>query len=122
MNDSHKIITIDGVEYENYIEQEPESNKGNLDNFKFFYKIFPENYNEIAPNTIIAYQQDNNQYNLGFLLKHIQPNIFILKNSRFYNIWSVVVSGSNNIYVKDINLHRRENRIKDKLYEIYNNK
>jgi len=120
MNESSKIITIDGVMYENYIEQEPEIKKGNLDNFRLYYKIFPEDYINIVPNTIIAYQLENNTYNLGSLIKFIEPNIFILKSTRDYYIWSIVVSEQNNIYIKDFNLHRRENMIKDKLFEIYN--
>lgn len=120
MNDSSKIITIDGIEYENYMEKEPDFKIGNLDNFKFYYEIFPENYNDIIPNTILAYQMDDNKYNVGILIKFIEPNIFILKSTRYYYIWSIVISDSIKIYIKDLNFHRRENMIKDKLYELYN--
>ena len=120
MTDSSSI-TIDGIKFENYTEKEPDFKTGNLDNFKFYYKIFPENYKDIALNTVISYQLKNNKYNTGSLLKFIEPNIFILKDSRYYYIWSIVINNENSIYVKDIKHHRRENMIKDKLFEMYIN-
>ena len=114
-----KSIVIDGIEYNNYTEQEPEFKQGNLKNYKLYYKIFPEDYNKLNNNTIIAYQIDNNKYNCGFIIKFIEPNIFILKDTRLYYIWSVIINHPTQLYVKDIALYKRENNFKDKLFEEY---
>ncbi len=120
-NYSEQIIEIDGIQYNNYTEKEPEFKNGNLNKFKLYYKILPEDYKDITINSLIAYQLNNNMFNVGFLLKYIYPNIFIFKDPKLYYIWSIIVNDDTDIFIKDIKLYRRENMIKDKLYEIYKN-
>ena len=116
-----KQIIIDDVVYKNYIEQEPDFKKGNLEYFKMYYKIFPEDFNKLKLNLLIAYSIDDKSYNTGFILKFIEPNIFILKDTRLYYIWSLRIEGDTMVYVKDIALLRRENKIKDLLFERFKN-
>ena len=112
-------IVIDGINHYNYTEKEPDMKKGVLDNFKLYYKIFPEDYSRIKKNSIIAYQLRNKTYNYGFLIKHIEPNIFILKDPLLYYIWSIIIEEGTDIYIKNINLYRKENKIKELLFEEY---
>jgi hypothetical protein len=116
-----KQIVIDDIVYKNYVEQEPEFKKGALDNFKMYYKIFPEDFNKLKSNIIIAYTIDNKTYNTGFIIKFIEPNIFILKDTRLLYIWSIRIEGDTTVYVKDLALFRRENKIKDLLFERFKN-
>ena len=120
-DNSEQIIEIDSIQYNNYIEKEPEFKKGTLSKFKLYYKILQEDYKDITKNSLIAYQLNKNLYNVGFLLKYIYPNIFIFKDPRLYYIWSIIVNDDTDIFIKDINLYRRENIIKDNLYEHYKN-
>ena len=116
-----KQIIIDDIVYNNYVEKEPEFKKGNLENFKMYYKIFPEDFSNLKPGILIAYTLNGKLYNTGFLMKYIEPDIFILKDTRLLYIWSIRVYGDTAIYVKDSALFRRENRIKDLLFEKFKN-
>lgn len=116
-----KQIVIDDIVYNNYIEKEPEFKKGNLEHFKMYYKIFPEDFSNLKPGILIAYSLDGKLYNTGFLIKYIEPDIFILKDTRLLYIWSIRVYGDTVLYVKDAALFRRENRIKDLLFEKFKN-
>ena len=116
-----KQIVIDEIVYRNYEEQEPEFKKGDLEKFKMYYKIFPEDFNKLKSNLLIAYSIDNKRYNTGFIIKFIEPNIFILKDPRLLYIWSIRLEGDTSLYVKDMALFRRENKLKDLLFERFKN-
>ena len=114
-------ITIDKIKYENYIEDKPDIKKGTLYDRKMFYYIYPEDYNKLEKGTHIAYTIGTHYYNTGIIIKFISPNTFILKDTRLLYIWYVTICNNNNVFVKDTILFRKENLIKDMLFEEYNN-
>lgn len=116
-----KQIIIDNVIYNNYIEKEPEFKNGNLNNFKMYYKIFPEDFVRLKTNTLISYNLDNKIYNTGFIIKFIEPNIFILKDTQLLYIWSIRIDDETGVFVKDLALFRKENKIKNILFEKFKN-
>tara|TARA_B100000795_G_C22653244_1_gene381119 strand:+ start:418 stop:780 length:363 start_codon:yes stop_codon:yes gene_type:complete len=116
-----KQIIIDNIEYNNYIEMEPDFKKGDLNNFKMYYKIFIEDFKKLKMNTLISYNIENKIYNTGFILKFIEPNIFILKDIHLLYIWSIRIEEDTMVYVKDLTLFRKENKIKNLLFEKFKN-
>lgn len=114
-------ITIDSIQYDNYIEQEPDIKKGKLYDRKMFYYIYPEDYNKLEKGTHISYTIGTDHYNTGTIIKYINPNTFILKDTRLLYIWHIKIGNNTNIFVKDTILFRKENIIKEILFEEYNN-
>lgn len=116
-------LVIDGKEYKNYEEEEPDR-KILFDDIKdnrHYSKILPEHYKLLSKNACIYYSIDQLKvkYNYGMLLKYIDPNIFIFIDNKLFNIWSIQVDETVDIYVKDSKKVREENIQKENLWKLY---
>ena len=115
------VIEIDGVSYPGYIEDEPESltTIDRIESRKYFYKINSEDYKDIPKNDTVYYCVENNIYNSGKMLKFIEPNVFVLYNPQLLYIWSIQLEDNSDIYVKDYNRIRNENRLMTLVFKEY---
>jgi hypothetical protein len=114
-----KVITIEGKQYPGYKETEPDSyrdSKDRIDNL--FYKIDPIDYETIQKGSMIMYYKEDKVVS-GIILKYIEPDIFILKNDIKMCIWSYKFKDKD-LYIKDYELIRKENQLKENLFELYN--
>jgi|TARA_B110001469_G_C9510644_1_gene254544 hypothetical protein len=112
-----EVITIDNIEYVGYEENEPNSYELKIDNK--YNKILKEDYCYIQKGSHMLYKVDENNVKSGILIKFIAPSIFVLKNTRYMYIWSIDIEESE-IYIKDTSIIKKENRIKDELFKLYN--
>jgi len=115
------VIEIDGVSYPGYIEDEPENltTIDRIESRKYFYKINAEDYKDIPKNDTVYYCVESNIYNSGKMLKFIEPNVFVLYNPQLLYIWSIQLEDNSDIYVKDYNRIRNENRLMTQVFKEY---
>jgi len=113
------VITINSVDYPGYIEKEPDGYKGDPSKNGKYYKILKKDYNRIQKSSTIIYKMDSDLINSGVVLQYIEPNIFILKNYLNKYIWSINVENTD-VYVKDHILEKKENKLKNNLFKLYN--
>ena len=116
-------LVIDGKEYKNYEEEEPDRKIlfNDIKDYRHYSKILPEHYKLLSKNVCIYYSIDQLKvkYNYGMLLKYIDPNIFIFIDNKLFNIWSIQVDETVDIYVKDSKKVREENIQKENLWKLY---
>ena len=113
-----KVITIDGVDYPGYVEEEPDGIEIDIKKLEKYTKIFEENYCHIQKGTPIMYYKNKTQVNFGKVVKFIDPDIFILKNESLFVIWSVSLSDTD-VYIQDLKEIQKENKLKENLLELY---
>ena len=115
-----KVITIDGKTFPGYIEGEPTGYKYSEKKIdEYYYIIEPEDYENIQKGSEILYYFDEDKINSGKVLKFIKPNIFIIKNDIKMSIWSLKFDDID-LYIKDYTIVRKENQLKENLFELYN--
>lgn len=116
-------LVIDGKEYKNYEEEEPDRQIlfDDIKDSRHYSKILPEHYKLLTKNTCIYYSIDQLKvkYNYGMLLKYIDPNIFIFIDNKLFNIWSIQIDETVDIFVKDSKKVREENIQKENLWKLY---
>ena len=110
-----ECISIDGVDYPSYIEQEPED-MGSLQKNKSTIMIYPQDYKLIQKGEFIMYTTDKGS-NGGTLVKFIEPNYFILALKKQKLIWTI--EAEDNIYIRDQNAIRSHENFKNYLYKLY---
>lgn len=110
-----ECISIDGVDYPGYIEQEPEE-MGSLQKNKSTIMIYPQDYKLIHKGDFIMYTTDEGS-NGGTLVKFIEPNYFILALKKQKLIWTI--EAEDNIYIRDYSSIRRHEKFKNYLYKLY---
>ena len=86
---------------------------------EYYYIIEPEDYENIQKGSEILYYYDEEKINSGKVLKLIKPNIFIIKNDLKMAIWSLKFDDID-LYIKDYTIVRKENQLKQNLFELYN--
>tara|TARA_B110000495_G_C22960462_1_gene562997 strand:+ start:754 stop:1176 length:423 start_codon:yes stop_codon:yes gene_type:complete len=114
-----KVITIDNIEYPGYIEDEPNGYKSDISKFAYYTKIFKEDYCYIQKGTPLMYYINEKLLNSGYVLKFLEPDIFVLKNEIKMCIWSVKL-GDTDVYIKNFKIIQKENKLKENLFELYN--
>jgi hypothetical protein len=113
-----KVITIDGVEYPGFVEEEPNGIEIDTKKLDKYTKIFEENYCHIQKGTPVMYYKNKKLVNFGKVVKFINPDIFVLKNESLFLIWSVGLSDTD-VYVQDLKEIQKENTLKENLLELY---
>ena len=117
------VLVIDGKEYKNYEEEEPDRSIlfSDIKDNRFYSKIYPEHYKLITKDSTLYYSIDElkNKFNYGILLKYIDPNIFIFIDPKLFFIWSIQIDESVDIYVKDHKKIKEENIQKENLWKLY---
>lgn len=118
---TNKTINIDGVDYPNYEQKEPEGyiSKSNMNESKFYDKILPKHYSFILKDTLCYYKY-NEMTRSGNMIKYIEPSIFVFKNDSKMCIWSVNLEGVD-IFIRDQSIVKKEKRMKDNLYQLWIN-
>jgi hypothetical protein len=115
-----EIIVIDDIPYPGYTQEEPELKEFKNYILKNRIKIIPTHYKKIQKMWSVLYiNKSNNKYNYGTLIKFVEPDIFILKNT-IYNIWTLDVNNYD-IYLTDIKKVKDENKKKENLWQLYKN-
>jgi hypothetical protein len=113
-----KVITIDNIEYPGYSEVEPEGYETDISKYKYFTKIFKDDYCYIQKGTMLYYNITDKLVNYGKVLKFVAPDIFVLKNESKMYIWSIKL-GDTDVYIKDFKVIIKENNLKENLFELY---
>ena len=113
-----KVITIDGLEFPGYVEEEPKGIEIDPKKLDKYTKIFEEDYCHIQKATPIMYYKTKDLVNFGKVIKFIEPDIFILKNDSLMVIWSVGLNGTD-VYIQDFKEMQKENALKENLLELY---
>ena len=114
-----KVITIDGITFPGYEEGEPNGYKFSAKKIDDYYIIEPEDYDNIQKGSEVLYYYNNEKVNSGKVLKFIKPHIFIIKNDISMSIWSLRFDDMD-LYIKDYNIVRKENKLKQNLLDLYN--
>ena len=78
--------------------------------------IHPKDYSLIERGEFIMYTTDEGSKG-GTLVKFIEPNYFILILKKQKLIWTI--EANDNIYIKDYNLIRSQEKFKNYLYKLY---
>ena len=116
-------IVIDGKEYKNYRDDEPDRKIlfEDLKDNRLYSIIYPQHYKLITLGSSIYYTIDDSKknFNYGTLLKYLEPNIFIFIDRKLFYIWSIQIDESVDIYVKDPEKVRQENIQKENLWKLY---
>lgn len=119
----NKHLVIDGKEYKNYTEEEPERKIlfSDIKDNRFYDLILPEHYKLLSKNCLLYYSVDElkHYFNFGYLLKYIDPNIFIFIDTKLFNIWSIQIDESVDVYIKDPKKVKEENIQKENLWKLY---
>ena len=113
------LIIVDDVEYHNYIEGYPPSEKISKDEMEYFNQVLPKHFMDIPERSEIIFKHnESKQFYRGVLLKKIEPGTFIMKNSVYYKIWPFEFKGWN-IFMKDYQKMKEDEAIKEKLWQLY---
>lgn len=113
------LIIVDDIEYHNYIEGYPPSEKIAKDEMEYFNQVLPKHFMEIPErNEIIFKHKESKQFFRGVILKKIEPSTFIMKNSTYFKIWPFDFKGWD-IYMKDYQKMKEDTEKKEHLWELY---